>query len=112
MKVSLYAEYVNERGLEHIIESDAGFATYRYINDGRTVYIIDIYVRPEMRKFGEASKLAGIIAAEARSRGATEMWGTVAPQARGSTDSVRVLLAYGMDLLKIEGDLVVFRKDL
>ncbi len=108
--MSLYGEYVKERGIDSIVETDKGFATYRYINDGKTVYIVDIYVAPSFRKGGTASALADIIAQDARSKGVTEMWGTVAPQAQGSTDSLRVLLAYGMTLLKIGDGLIVFRK--
>lgn len=110
--MSLYANYVRERGIDHIVESETGFATYRYCNDGRTVYIVDIYVLPDHRKSGGASALAGIIAAEARTKGCTEMWGTVAPQALGGTDSLRVLLAYGMELHDIRDGLIVFKKEL
>lgn len=108
--VSLYGAYCRERGIDQIIEQDHGFATYRYLNDGKTVYIVDIYVAPFHRKSGYASHLADLIAAEAKAKGAVEMLGTVAPKAKGSTDSVRVLLAYGMELHSIADSLVVFRK--
>ncbi len=108
--VSLYGEYVKERAIDSIVETDKGFATYRYINDGKTVYIVDIYVAPAFRRSHTASALADIIAHEAKSKGVTEMYGTVAPMAKGSTASLRVLLAYGMELLKVDGPLIVFRK--
>lgn len=110
--MSLYAKYCRERGIDLILEVEEGFATYRYIAGGKSVYIVDIYVVPEARKRSVASVIADTIADEALAKGCTEMLGTVAPGARGSTDSLRVLLAYGMTLHSIEGGLIVFRKDL
>jgi GNAT superfamily N-acetyltransferase len=109
---SLYAQYVRERGIDQIIETEKGFATYRYLNEGRTVYIVDIFVLPEHRKAGAAAGIADAIAALSRDKGCTEMWGTVTPQAKGSTASVRVLLAYGMDLHAVQDGHLVFRKDI
>ncbi len=110
--MSLYAEYVKERGIDEILETSQGFATYRYLNDGATVYIVDIYVMPEFRKTGVAAHLANCIALEAVGKGCTEMLGTVAPIAKGSTESLRVLLAYGMELQSISDGLIVFRKEI
>ncbi len=109
---SLYAQYLRERTTDEILETQEGFATYRYLNDGKTVYIIDIYVVPERRKVGYAAELANIIARRAKERGAVEMIGSVMPSAKGSTNSVKVLLAYGMDLQSAAGNMIVFRKDL
>ncbi len=67
--MSLYAEYLKERTYDEIIETDEGFATYRVIEEGKAVYIVDIYVTPEARKAGLASKLADQIAEIANSRG-------------------------------------------
>ncbi len=109
--MSLYAEYVKERGIDQIYETDYGFATYRYINE-KSVYIVDIFISPKFRKQGAAAGIADGIANLAHSKGCTEMFGSVVPQARGSTDSIRVLLAYGMTLHSIENSLIVFRKDI
>ncbi len=108
--MSLYADYITERTNDLIIETDAGFATYRYINDGRSVYIIDIYTDPDSRKLGNAADLADDIVKEAQARGCSELLGTVVPSTKGSTASLRVLLAYGMTLQSAEKDLIIFRK--
>jgi GNAT superfamily N-acetyltransferase len=110
--MSLYAEYIKERTDDSIIETPSGFATYRYINDGRSVYVIDIYTRPECRKRGDAAALADSVAYEAKSKGCTEMLGTVNPSAKGSTASLKVLLAYGMSLKSASDNLIVFGKDI
>ena len=109
---SLYAQYLREKTNDHIFENEHGFATYRYLNDNKTVYIVDIFVIPEFRKDGMASAIADIIVSDAKKVGCVELIGTVVPSAKNSTDSVKVLLAYGMTLLSSSQDLVVFRKDI
>ncbi len=110
--MSLYAEYLTERTGDHIFETVNGFATYRYLNDGKSVYIIDIFVKPEYRKGRIATVMANHICFEAKEKGATELLGTVNPSAKNSTSGLRVLLAYGMSLLSASQDVIVLRKDL
>lgn len=110
--MSLYSEYLRERTDDKIIERDNGFVTYRYVNDGKSVYLIDIYTVPESRQSGIASALANLVANEARDIGCEEMLGTVVPSMHGSTTSMKVLLAYGFKLKNAGPDLIVFRKDL
>lgn len=110
--MSHYADYILERTTDQIIEGPSGFATFRYLNEGKTVYIIDIYTTPEERKKGAAGILADLIAEEAKSKGATEMLGTVVPSTKNSTVSLRVLLGYGFKLQSAGNDLIVFRKEL
>lgn len=109
---SLYARYLRERTQDEIIETDKGFATYRYLNEQKTVYIVDIYVLPDLRKSGIASELANFIVEIAKVKGAKELIGTVTPSAKNSADSIRVLLGYGMTLLSASNDMIVFRKDI
>ncbi len=110
--MSMYADYLRERTDDRIIETEKGFATYRYINDGSSVYIVDIFVAPAFRRDGAASELANRIAAEAKGQGATEMLGSVRPSAHGSTASLDVLRAYGMSLHSAVQDGIIMRKDL
>lgn len=109
--MSLYASYLRERTNDEIIENDYGFASYRFL-DGNKVYIIDIYISPEMRKAGAASALADSIVEMAKNRGCVELIGSVVPSAKNSADSMRVLLAYGMTPYGIEGNMVLFKKDI
>lgn len=110
--MSLYADYIIERTQDSIIEGPSGFVTYRYLNEGRSVYIIDIYTVPDERQKGSAAILADLVADEARSKGTKEMLGTVVPSTKGSTISLKVLLGYGMQLMSATNDMIVFRKDL
>lgn len=109
--MSLYADYLKERTRDSIIETDQGFATYRY-TDEKTVYIVDIYVKPKARRLGVASQLADKIASEAKQRGCTKVLGSVVPSANGSTVSLRVLLGYGMRLDSCANDFIIFSKEL
>lgn len=94
--MSLYSEYLRERENVETLESDRGFATYYFTNDG--CYIKDIYVHPDHRKTGEASKLADEITKIAQEKGCNKLYGSVCPSAKGSTASLKVLLAYGFSL--------------
>lgn len=109
--MSLYADYLYERTGDLINETQAGFITYRYLNE-KQVYIVDIYVKPEHRRANIASLMADEVVKEARSRGCTEVLGTVAPSAKGSTLSLKVLLGYGMSLHSSGVDFIICKKDI
>jgi predicted GNAT family acetyltransferase len=109
--LSLYAEYLKERTKDLIIETEDGFATYRYLDHGQ-VYIIDIYVVPEKRQKGAASKMADAVVKEAKLKGRTALIGTVVPSTNHSTISLNVLLAYGMTLASSSNDCIIFKKEI
>lgn len=108
---SLYAQYLTERTNDKIIEMEEGFVSYRFV-DKNAVYIVDIFVKPEFRKQGFASKLADCVAAEARKHGCTSLLGTVDPRTKGSTISLCVLVAYGMKVSHLHEGLIVFKKEI
>ncbi len=109
--MSLYADYVKERLGDEIIESKSGFATYRFTDD-KTVYLVDLYVSPDFRKMGVARDMANLVGEIAKKRGCIKMIGSVVPSAKGSAQSMKVLLAYGMVPDSSTNDFVLFRKDL
>ncbi len=106
---SMYASYLRERTNDGIHETDEGFITYRYLNRNQ-VYIIDIYVKPESRKLGVATAFADKICKEAKFNGCTEVIGSVVPSAKGSTESLSVLIAYGMKVYEASQNLILFKK--
>ena len=110
--MSLYGDYILEHRGDEIVELESGFATYRYLNDGKTVYIVDIYVTPESRRLRGACLIADSIVERAKAKGAVELLGTVVPSAKNATVSLKVLLGYGMKLQSSSNDLIVFRKDI
>lgn len=108
----MYADYIKEHRGDHAVEAAFGFCTYRFLNDNKSAYIVDIYVAPEQRQSNLASILADSVVSMAKEAGATELLGTVVPSAKNSTDSLKILLAYGMKLQSASADLIVFRKDI
>lgn len=109
--MSLYGEYVQELLGDHIYEIEQGFATYRF-TDEKTVYILDIYVRPEFRKGSVSRDIADHIMEIAKKRGCTKMLGSVVPTARGSAVSMKVLLAHGMVPESSTNNFILFGKEI
>lgn len=108
----MYAQYISERTDDLILETDLGFATYRYLDAGETVYIVDIYIIPEVREKGAASRIADAVVLEAKNRGANKLLGSVVPSMKNSTVSLKVLLGYGMSLQSSANDFILFKKDI
>lgn len=109
---SLYASYVKDRLGDEIIESDRGFVTYRYLNNGKTVYIVDIFVLEGHRCLYAATCMANEVCDIAKARGATELIGTVNPNAKNVTINLKVLLGYGMEFQSASQEMIVFRKEI
>lgn len=110
--MSLYGEYIKERTADFIFESAHGFVTFRYLNDGKSVYIIDIFTQKNHRTSGAASALADLVVEEARTKGCMELLGTVSPSTKNSTISLKVLFGYGMELHSSGPDWIICRKDI
>jgi len=110
--MSLYGDYIKEHRGDEIAENDKGFASYRYLNEGKSVYIIDLYVKPDFRNHVVAQALSDEVVERAKERGAKELLGTVVPSAKNSTESIKALLSYGMTLQSSAVDLLIFRKDI
>ena len=108
--MSLFGQYIYERQNKCILENEFGFATYYFQND--CCYIEDIYVVREKRKSGLASEMADKIAEEAKSKGMKYLIGSVKPSTSGSTASLKVLLAYGFQLVSAQEDFIWFKKEL
>jgi GNAT superfamily N-acetyltransferase len=108
--LSLYGQYVIEREGMEIIESPIGFATYYFVE--KECYIKDIFVLKDHRKTGEATHLADEITKIAKSKGCTKLYGTICPTAKGSTESMKVLLAYGFKLDSSVSNFIALVKEL
>jgi GNAT superfamily N-acetyltransferase len=110
--MSMYAKYLAERTNDRILETDHGFVTYRILSEQKTVYLIDLFVEADFRKSGIASQMANEIAEIAKKQGCIKMLGSVVPSSKNSTDSIRVLLAYGMKLQSSGQDFIFFEKEI
>lgn len=106
----MYADYVKERLGKEYHETANGFCIYSF--GPNYVYIEEIYVKPEARFTYEGTELANTVCEIAQKRGIKYMVGTVCPEANGSTSSLKALLSYKMQLLKIENGLIWFSKEI
>lgn len=109
---SMYAQYLTERTPDLILETEKGFATYRYLEDQKTVYIVDIFVLPEFRKKGVAANIADQIVSEAKGKGYTKLLGSVVPTTKRSTRSMKVLFGYGMILESATNNFILLKKEI
>ncbi len=112
--MKMYRDYLKERLGDEMIERDEGFATYRFIDDYGipAVYIVDLYVRPDFRKTNIASEMADEICALAKKSGHHRLIGSVDSTAKNATDSIKVLLAYGMVLHRTGINGLIFKKEI
>jgi predicted GNAT family acetyltransferase len=104
IKKSLYAQYKEERENSIIIEDEYGFCSA--VDLGNALYIDEIFVSKEYRKDGKAASYADKIVDMARNKEYKMIYGSVDPLANNSTISMKVLLAYGFKLLRIENNLI------
>lgn len=109
--MEMYIDFLKEHRGDEVIRNDMGFAVYRYLDPG-IVYVVDIYVVPEFRKHGVASALADKIVEAAKLIDCNKMVGTVVPSAKNSTESLMVLVGYGMKLKCSSDNLIVFEKEI
>lgn len=109
--MSLWADYKKEREGKEILEKEDGFAIYSWTQDGGC-YIEDIYVKPDKRKSGLAREMADQIKIIAKERECKFILGSVLCGANGDTDSLKVLLSYGMKLWEVHGNLIIFGQEI
>lgn len=107
--MSLWASYYSEREGYQTLETDHGFAIYKIFNE--IVYLRDIYVSPDYRKTGLAKDMANEVSAIAKAQGCKILRGTVDTRANNATQSIKVLLAYGMHVVP-SNEILVFEKEI
>jgi hypothetical protein len=108
--MSYFADYKLEREGKKTIETEEGFAIYMIEN--KQCYIEDIFVAKEYRMLGAATKIANLVENEAKLLGCTELLGSVVPATKGSTESLKALLAYGFRLLSAKENFIWFLKEI
>ena len=110
MEASNHALYIKEREGKEIVESEKGFATYYYLNDG--CYVQDIFVKNEFRKQNVAKEMLDEISNIAKSQGYNKLYGSVVPSTKGSTLSLKLSLEYGFQLDSSINNFIVLTKDI
>ena len=107
---SLFAQYKKEREGAYIIEDENGFATAIPLDDH--FYIDEIFVAKGYRNQSFAATYADKLVEIARKLNYSKILGSVDVNANGSTTSLKVLLAYGMTLHSVDGNIIYFEKSI
>lgn len=107
----MYLEYVKERLGKHYYETEFGFVIYSWYLDN-AIYIEELYIKPKHRLEGFGTLMVDEVCEIAITAGKKYLVGSVCPTANGSTASMKALLAYKMQLWRIEGDLIYLSKEL
>lgn len=74
--MSLWADYLNECGILHIVENDYGFITFHY-EEPDILFVNDCYVVPSKRKSGMGSALVGAALVEFQDYGIKRLHATI-----------------------------------
>lgn len=109
--MSLYADYVKERTGRSVIENDDGFVVY-YDLGSDSVFIEDMFVSKDKRRSKIGSSMADLIVKDAISRGKKMILCSVDPRANNSTDSIKIIMAYGFKLYCTNGPMILLKLDL
>ena len=107
---SLYAQYTKEIHGREVLESDYGFVVYELKDD--VCYIADIYVDPLSRRSKIATDLASAVEDIAKEKGAKKLLGSIIPTTKGSTASLRAMLAYGFSLQSCHENFIWLEKEI
>lgn len=104
----MYKQYLAEREGKKVVESEHGFATYKFTD--KWCYICDIYVTPEARNKHEASRLADSVAEIAVNAGYSRLLGSVDTRDAGASVSLLAQLSYGFKVLYNDGQVIYLEK--
>lgn len=115
----MFAAYEKERqGVETEVDPHGhGFVTWKPLWSGqvpppRDAYVVDIYVVPEHRKNGVASRLNAVVAEKAKAIGATRLIGTIDSRNLTRTPTMKAMLANGYEFDRVDGFMLVFSKEI
>lgn len=107
----LYWKYAKERENLQVIEHAWGFITYKF-PDSESAYIEDIYVVPEHRTANRGTELMDQVIEAIKPTGVKKLYGSCAPAANGSTDSMKIMFKRGFKLHSCTNELIYLIKDL
>lgn len=108
--MSLLSDYLREKNLVEIVESEKGFATFYFLNEG--CYVQDIFVSAEFRHQGIATKMLDEISNIARTKGYKKLFGSCVPSSDNSTSSLIAAFDYGFKLHSSKDNFILYIKDI
>lgn len=105
-----WARYLNERYGHESIEEDWGFVTYKIVPP--FIALEDLYIVPEQRQRGAGTKALKKIEDIGRAHQATHVWAQVQLMDRGSTESMKAILAVGFKMIEAQNNRIVLHKEI
>ena len=108
--ITNYALYVKEREGKDILESKEGFATYYFDHD--SVYVADVFVRPEFRKQNIAKNFVLEIMKLGKEKGMKECVTFIDTSTKGYEISKSGLLANDFEVIGFNNNMVFFKRNL
>jgi GNAT superfamily N-acetyltransferase len=108
--MSLYGQFIKERLNKEIIETEKGFVTYYFIDEG--CYADDVYVLPEYRRSKESFNLGKQVEDIARQKGCKKLYSSVVPSTPNSTLNLMGLIKFGFRLDSTANNFILVVKDL
>lgn len=99
MKKPLYAEYILERENSHYYENDFGFVTYK--EENTSVYLMDMYIKPEFRKKGNGRQFVQYVENIAREWNKTSVITSISLEGKGIEASTQAILFCGFKFYNI-----------
>jgi GNAT superfamily N-acetyltransferase len=109
---SHYALYIKEREGKETLENDQGFASYIDLNNTETIYISDMYIRPEYRGKGYARHFYNEIAELAKGKHYKTILANVDISTEGWKFSEMIMKKDGFQEIGKDDNLKFFIKEL
>lgn len=107
----MFEEYFKELKNLEVYKTEYGFILYRIQNDDQ-LYVRDVYVAPKFRRKGLASKMTDEISNLAKDSGCKLLIVDVEPSNNNATESIKLILAYGMKVAEANDDEILFVKEI
>lgn len=101
---TLYARYIGEREGSQIIENENGFITYKI--NGEECFLVDMYVRMEVRRSGEGRKLLNELIKIAKGHECKFISANIYTVDHGATNTLKAALISGFELLSAKNECV------
>ena len=109
--VSMYKEYIEEQlSNRFVLETDYGFMTYNKI--GKILQLEEIYIRPESRRKGLASKFYDEADHIGKELGCNEIKGSIIIGTNNAEKSMNCLLKNNFKLHYTDGIMIYLKRDI
>lgn len=111
--INFCEEYLREVEKTHTVQHEHGAMWYRFQGENDCeCFITGVWIIPEHRKSGIASRLADMVFEIAKSKGCKYLIGQVDPKTPGASVSLLSQLHYGFQLSPniVDGKIILFKE--